>query len=616
MEQSRAQSWNSFISSLSPNNFNKTIKVITGEYLTGSLYSLSFSEGDVIKITELIVFGAKAELYQNHKYVKTVDIPPGYKGEFQLVADPNLYETVADLIQHVKIGNEKESQPLVQNNARICFSCINIEKETKLCLLGLEEAGSETFLKCKLLKNKKSPTILLPMNCRGQFQECQEKQSYSMDAILKWKLSASYKRMVIPVRGILFHGAMDILPEEFNGYLRLLPNYLVKGVLSDGTETIIPADIDMQIVDISDSEQKNTFTTSMSLQDVYWQASAKFPLTVRIVDVRNDQLLGTQQLKQPRYEVGDYLTILRKESLKKYLVMEITHHSSPRYFLVSSTYQGIFQRVPRVFQFVYDVELARQIGNEISVIAHKDYVAETSQLSSFKKGDGFRALGCGTVPTATGGKVQNIEVLECENILTHVKVKLPLYAEGNFSEITGNNDRGYIMDQLYLKSYHAKVIAQDCTLQNDPLCSPKELKIAHQITEECLMATYEGCSSQALEIPVNRVNLLVKVIDYSPLLRDTSTAMCPFYKVEILSAADYQSLISYEELPQPPPVPPRSSRDRTSNEYYCSSVLPKNGPSPPTLTEVTSGTLPALEKLFLVQQKAKNLYLPTGTNYN
>lgn len=157
-------------------------------------------------------------------------------GNFQLIADPASFETVADLVRSVRLPQSPEthrSPPCFQNLVPISTDDwpLMLKKRETLSLIGLEESHGRKLLRCEVRKTDPPLRLLLPMNCRGHFQECPDDQFYSIDTIVRWKLLAGRKRKVRMEAGYRLRLLNPLVPAHFSGHLVLHPYFSVKAYL-------------------------------------------------------------------------------------------------------------------------------------------------------------------------------------------------------------------------------------------------------------------------------------------------------------------------------------------------------------------------------------------------
>ncbi|XP_078071854.1 protein THEMIS3-like [Mustelus asterias] len=553
----------------------------------GTLYNFSFSPGDVIRIIDLIPTELKAVVLGRGRLRETIlDVPLFYKGDFLLIPDPGTYETVDHLVSCIKIGEKKAEQPRFQNKSKISLAEGGIlKKGEKLALLGIEEGLSGKMLKCQLIKRENNPVVRLPMNCRGMFQECHDDNYYTLDQILTWKIPVGRSRAVKPVPRIPeCEESFSMFPKDFSGQLVLQPTYRVKALLAGGAETMIPTELDFEIVDITDAVTRKPFVAPICLEDIYAMPNDKFPLTVQILgDKDKSSLIAMSQGCNPTFfDVGKCLTILQRAEVKKYLVTEVSQHSAMKHFLVPRSYRGIFQRVPRTFQSVYDLELARERSGVIKVIATQCYAADIEGLSSFRAGDGFRAIKRVNISTSVERQLQYISVLECEKCPTYDKVLLPMHAIGEFLEVLEDRKRFTIQELLaqHNPPCHAKVIAKDQSLPSDLLFDTSELKVDGEVNMKYLVAKCAHASAKPFEIPVELVKVMVAITSKDSPFTDERVQNLPLSEtIGHLSADDYTLLKGCDAHPAPPPLPPKSRS--TVPSCYQNQIAPV----PPRMTK-------------------------------
>ncbi|GCB66068.1 hypothetical protein scyTo_0010046 [Scyliorhinus torazame] len=521
--------------------------------------------------------------------VETILVPSialfSVSGDFLLIPDPDTYETVGHLVNCVKIGKKRDQQPRFQNKIAISLAEGSIlEKGEKLALLGIEDGVSGQMLKCQLVKRKDNPVIQLPMNCRGMFQECHDDNYYTLDEILTWKIPVGRRRIVKPVMGVpALEERFPLFPREFSGQLILQPTYSVKVLLTGGVEIMIPTQLDFEMVDITGAVTKEAYY----LEDVYAMPNDVFPLTVRIVDIMNKD--SHFAMSHGYLEVGKCLTILKRAEVKNYLVTAISQHSAEQHFLVPCSYHGAFQRTPRTFQSVYDLELARERGGVIEVIATQCHAADIKGLSSFIAGEGFRAVKSVNISTCVGAQPQAMTVLACEKISTRDIVLLPMYAIGTFLEVLKDREKFTIQELLahHNPPCHVKVIAKDQSLPSDLLFGISELKVDGEVNMKYVAAKSTHASAEPFEIPVELVKVRVAVMSKeSPSTSKLPLGLMSPRAVQRLSADEYALLKGCDVHPAPPPLPPKPG---STVQFWGQSQTP---PIPPKVTKKSTLTGP------------------------
>lgn len=121
------------------------------------------------------------------------------------------------------------SPPRFQNLVPISTDDLptKLRKGETLSLIGFEESQGRRLLRCEVLNKDPPLRMLLPMDCRGLFQECPDDQLYSMDTIVRWKLLAGRKRRVRVEAEHRLRLLNPLVPERFSGHLVLHPYFSV-----------------------------------------------------------------------------------------------------------------------------------------------------------------------------------------------------------------------------------------------------------------------------------------------------------------------------------------------------------------------------------------------------
>lgn len=143
---------------------------------------------------------------------------------------------MADLIRSVRLPQSPvahRSPPRFQNLIPISTAGLpkKLRKGETLSLIGFEESQGRRLLRCEVLRKKAPLQLLLPMDCRGHFLECQDDQLYSIDTIVKWKLLAGRNRRVRAQAGHRLRLLSPLVPRHFSGYLVLHPYFSVMAYL-------------------------------------------------------------------------------------------------------------------------------------------------------------------------------------------------------------------------------------------------------------------------------------------------------------------------------------------------------------------------------------------------
>ncbi|EDL38333.1 protein THEMIS3 [Mus musculus] len=565
------QTWDSYISSLNQNSLPRQVEVTQGRY-SGSLENLSFSKGDIITVVDLEPVFVRAELKDGDQVLDVVTIPLRYEGNFQLMADPVSFETVADLTRSVRLPQSPvapRSPPRFQNSIPISADNLpmKLRKGETLSLIGFQESRGRRLLQCKVLRKKPPLTVLLPMDCRGHFLECQDDRFYSIDTIVRWKMLAGRKRTVrVQAR---HHPKLlgPLVPEHFRGHLVLYPCFSVTANLLGETRVSIPSDLDISVTEIARLDRKPRTT----MRQIYSMEESKFPVRVKIMNVVQSE---SKEYPKP-LKRGQLLTILKTEEVKKFVASEISQGKKGKCFLVPYTYQGLVLRRGRYFYAVSDVAAAMKHG-ELCFQASQDYTSYLGSFASFRANECFLALKKSVVSAEIHGELHRVEVLKCLNIATKAHVKLPLFAVGKFLELFDGARPGTLQElcQVTRLPCHVRVTSPDPSMTVDPLYGTKELRIENVIIEQCLIAkdepTLEDIISSAdmyrewpettFEIPIEKISCEVLVVEERSWIADVRKERCrPLQSIQEVTKESLAFSNCLVIRRPPPPVPkPRS----------------------------------------------------------
>ncbi|XP_051009643.1 protein THEMIS3-like [Acomys russatus] len=566
------KSWNSYINSLNQNSLPRQVEVTDGNYFSGSLDNLSFSKGDIITVVDLEPIGVRAEVKAGEQALGVVNIPLGYKGYFQLIADPVPFETVADLVHSVRLPKSPMTHrgpPHFQNLVPVSTDDdppMKLRKGETLSLIGLDESQGRRLLRCEVLRGKSPLRLLLPVDCRGLFQECLDDQLYSIDTILRWKLLTGRKRRVRVEAGHRLSRLSLLVPEHFSGHLVLHPCFSVMAHLPGEHQISIPSDLDIHITEMTSLDCKPFAVTTM--RQIYSMEKSKFPVRIKIMSV----VLSENSAHPKPLKCGQLLTILRTEEVKKFIATEISRGKKGRYFLIPYNYRGLVLRRGCYFYAVSDVAAAMHHG-QLCFWSSRDYTSFLEPLASFTANECFLALKKSVVSVEIHRELHRVEVLKCLNIATKAHVKLPLFAEGEFIELFDDAGPGTLQElcQVPRLPCHIRVVSPDPSMTRDPLYGTEELRIENIIVEQCLIAKeeasledmtsaediYRDWPEATFEIPIEKSSCEVLVVEerswVADVRKESRTSLQSVQETTEESLALSHCLIS----PRPPPPVPK-----------------------------------------------------------
>lgn len=310
------------------------------------------------------------------------------------------------------------------------------------------------------------------------------------------------------------------------------------------------------------------------MRQIYGMEENKFPMRVKIMSV----VLSENQAYPKPLKCGQLLTILKTEVVKKFVATEISRGKKGRRFLIPYTYKGLVLRRGRYFYAVSDVAAAMKHG-QLCFQASRDYTCHLGPFASFTANECFLALKKSVVSAEIHGELHRVDVLKCMNLATKAHVKLPLFAVGEFLELSDGAGPGTLQElcQVTRLPCHIRVASPDPSMTGDPLYGTKELRVENVITEQCLIAKdepslediissediYREWPVATFEIPIEKSNCEVLVVQERWKARswkaDVRKEKCmPLQSIQEVtkeSLAFSNCLV----IPRPPPLAPKPS---------------------------------------------------------
>ncbi|XP_042683179.1 protein THEMIS isoform X2 [Centrocercus urophasianus] len=514
-----------FIHSLDPRALPRVLQIQSGFYFEGSIYEMfgnecCLSTGEVIKVIGFKINKLIASICENNEdsqFSAKVELPLNFPGLYKIVADKTPYVSVEEITRKVAIGPTRFGHP-----------CFYSPEDIKLANLTIK---------------------------KGKFYECEDDQLYTLKEIAEWKIPKCRSRIVKLSNTLHVWNSSNPLPENFGGYLVLMPVYEVQALMKFRKDVVhILSDLDVEVKDITDCYDTSSFLQPLSLEDVFERTSKEFPMIAEIMD----GLLGSQK-PYNLLHTGKEIVIYKKYQATRVIASEIRSDSSKRHFLIPMTYKGKFKRRPREFPTAYDLEIARSEREHLHVVATKAFDSPHTELFSVSVGDQFLVQQCQTSEVLYEGRKKVIDVLACEQILSNAykKVLLPMYMEGGFVEVI-HDKKQYQLSQI-CKEFHlpfnVKVSVRDLSMKEDVLAAVPGLQLEEEITDSYLLISSASSPMESWEIPVYRLNMLVHLLS-----KDVKTVVPPMTRttVEEISEEQYYMVRRYEnQTVLPPPRPPK-----------------------------------------------------------
>ncbi|XP_055982212.1 protein THEMIS [Sorex fumeus] len=555
-----ATSLETFVHSLDVKALPRILEIQSGFYVEDSAYEMSKNEyslstGDVIKITGLKIKKIIAEICEHiegREYSQLVELPMNFPGLFKVVADKTPYHNMEEITRttHIGIGS-----PCFYHQKDIKLKSLVVQQGEKIRLYSVEEINGETVVKCGLTRNHRYYTFTLPLSQEGEFYECEDEYTYTLKEIVEWKIPKSRTRTVKLTDVSDKWDLIKSFPKGFNGALILKPVYEIQCLMNSPKDIFyILSNLDIEVKDITDSYDGHAFSRFFSTQDIFEMNSKSFPIEVEIIEV-----LQGSQMPRSILQPGKNILIHNKYQASRILASESKSTFPKRHFLIPTSYKGKFQRRPREFPTAYDLNIARNAREPLYVVATKAFHAPHDELSSVSVGDHFLVHHLQTIEVHYEGMKKALEVLTCEKLLKNSceAALLPLYLDGGFVEEIHDMKQYQIptISSSFRFPFNVKVSVRDPSIKEDILASVPELQLEDAIIDSYLLISDVANSKECWEIPVNRLNMSVRILRY--LSKDSESLLLKS-PVEELTEEQYCMIRRYKNsFLKPPPLPPK-----------------------------------------------------------
>ncbi|GCB70723.1 protein THEMIS isoform X1 [Scyliorhinus torazame] len=554
-----AQSLESFIDSLDPTTLPRIMQIQSGIYFQGSVYEMHGHEcclatGEVIKVIGFKIAKVKAEScdgIENNNFRNTVELPLDYPGFFKVLADPCPYTSVSDITKSVQIGHNRLGHPHFWSNMDIQVNDILIKEGEHIVLNALAEMDGEQYVNSTVVRGGKNETVRLPLTYEGTFYECEDDQFYTLKEIMEWKIP-KHRRRVVKLAKTLTAWEPNPYNEYLQSDLSLVPVYEVQAVMKLRKDIVhIPSNLDVEVVDVTELYDINSFVQPLSLIDVFKRPDEDFPLLAEIMEYPDHQHIYNS------LKAGNVI-VYEKQFAKTIIASENRSDLNKKHFLIPKSYKGRFKRRPREFPTVYDLKLAIKSNEQLHVIATKQFGSDYAEFPSVCVGDQFLIHQCQSIEVSCEGDKRIVEALACEKIVgkDYEQVLLPTYMEGSFVEVI-HDKKQYSISEIcehFSLPFNVKVSVRDLSI-NDNLASLPSLRIEEEIADPCLLVSLLDSPSECFRIPVQRISMSIQVLQKPAISVPSST---PKTIIEEISEDLYYMLRRYENSTlHPPPRPPK-----------------------------------------------------------
>ncbi|XP_070589589.1 protein THEMIS [Erythrolamprus reginae] len=554
-----------FIHSLDPKSLPRILQIQSGFYDEGSMYEklgheCCLSTGDVIKVVSLEIKKILASNLESEDISiqsTTVELPLNFPGLCKVVADKTPYVNIEEIVNKVWIGATQQEQPCFCCSKDIQVENLTIKQGEKIVFMSGEDRNETLTMNCEIKRNDGVQTFLLPHSQEGDFYECQDDQIYTVEEIAKWKIPKSRTRKVLFLNTDDAGYSPELLPKNFGSYGILEAIYEVHAVMKFQKEIVrFHSDLDVEVEDVTDRYNINTFLQLLSVNDILEKAGNGFPFSAAIIE---DSLGNKHSYNFLR--PGREIVIYKKYQAGRILASEIKNNSSKRYFLIPKSYKGKFNRKPREFPTAYDLGIARDIKEKLHVVATKAFDCPHEEMCSVAVGDEF------LIPKYQKSQVEYGRecvkaALPCEQMILPKEVNktilLPMFMEGGFIEVV--HDRNlYDLSEL-CNNFHfplnVTVGIRDPSTQEDILAGIPYLQLEEEINNSYLLISNLNNPTEIWEISAHCLNMSFQLLREYPDI----TMHFPIKSiVEEITEDQYYMIRKYKnQVTIPPPRPPKT----------------------------------------------------------
>ncbi|XP_066533498.1 protein THEMIS [Hoplias malabaricus] len=499
-----------FTRSLDPRTLPRILQIQSGFYCQGAVYELfgrecCLSTGDLMKIIDISI----TRFIANTPDVSEIKLPLEYPGLFRIVADSEPYLSIQEIVDSVKISSHRLGNPVFFSSVELDLPGVLLRKGESFRLTAVSPRDEDRggHVDCELLHRELKCSFRLEVSQKGHFTESEDDQFYTLREIAEWKIPKGRKRKVVlakapPTNDVLF----SKLLENVEGELMLTPVYELQAVMElRKSVALIPSNMDVEVMDVTEQFDLNTFIQPLSLSDVFQKPAEIFPVVAEVIE----RPLVERHLPEELLSLlrSEQFIIHRAYEAKRILATEIRQEAQ-RHFLIPTTYKGRLKRRPREFPTAYNLERARSDTEQLHVVATRGFESTYSGLASVLAGDEF------IVKKSTPGEVvpDAVEALACLKIKgkTHEPVHLPMCLDGGFMEVI-HDKRHYWISEIchwFPLPFNVKVSVRDLSLKEDILAGVPGLHIEEEITEPYLLVSNLDLSSW-WEVSVNRTHMTV-----------------------------------------------------------------------------------------------------------
>ncbi|KAF7226861.1 protein THEMIS2 isoform X1 [Nothobranchius furzeri] len=574
-----------FIASLDPSSLPKILQICSGVYFQGSVYEISgsevsFSTGDLIKVIGIELQSVSCEDVANKE---TFELPVSHAGLFKVVPEQMPYSSVEEMMSLRPVGQESFLPFTFHSHTKMTLDTFTLGAGKALTVIAIEKhEGKEDQVRCHVKgEAEASAEVRIPLSSRGQFYECESEECYTLKEIMSSPFLRSRRFCLVK-------------KTNCERVLVLSPVYQIQAIMNLRKNVLrFPSSLEVDVVDVSDLCKDVHFMTPLSLKEVLSRPDESLPGVVEILEEPHAGSLFKCNWLQGLTKRA-HLVLHKKGTKAMALLSSMKGRKAQQFFLVSQQYGGRIRRRPRDFNSVYELYVAstQTKGLTVSVTRNCEEVEEEG-LPGLSVGERLEIVSCTRMdlPGESSKKQkQSIEALLCHRVQDpddvddeeeeeekeeeEVKqldekeeVRLPLYMQGHFVEVLGDNKK-YKLSQLgkeFSLPLDVKVVSRDTELESDPLVGFPCLRIEGAMLEPTIQASFLDKPDYCFELPANWLSMSVCYTE-EPL--PWPDGQCPKSSVEWVTEVSEKFFYEFQKQRNsgeaPPPRPPK--RDLSSSK--------------------------------------------------
>ncbi|XP_076872725.1 protein THEMIS isoform X2 [Brachyhypopomus gauderio] len=589
-----AKTLTEFTRSLDPTTLPRILQIQSGFYCQGAVYELFGQEcclvtGDLMKIIGISITRFTAHTSDGRE----INLPLDYPGLFRIVADSQPYRTIQEITDSLKISSHRLAQPAFFTSTRIQLSEDFVKEgesfQIKSVTLDTDSGG---YVDCELLHREPKLSFRLQLSQQGWFTECDDDQFYTLRELAQWKIPKGRTRMVtvattLPTKDLLFSSLLENVCVQ----LTLTPVYELQAVMHlRKSVVLIPSNLDVEVMDMTEQFDVNSFIQPLSLLDVFQKPAELFPIVAEVIEKPVVDWHMPEELQHLLY--SSHIVIHQAYEARRVLATEI-RQESPRHFLIPTSYKGRLKRRPREFPTAYDLERACSDTEQLHVVATRAFDSAEDGLAAVLARDEFivKRNKCGEVLVQRDNVGEAVDALSCLRIRRKSRelVQIPMCQDGGFMEVIHDKRQYSIVEvcHWFPLPFNVKVSVRDLSLKEDILAGGPGLRIEEEITEPYLLISTLDLTS-CWEVAVKRTHMSVHV----EKAWSGGTPTCGVSSaIEDISEYCYYTMRRYAvTMVTPPPRPPKKPREPSARPARPKKPEPKK-PEPsrpePTGTEPT-----------------------------